>query len=436
MPGDVVRITVPTHDGYGGEFQVFEDGTINDRALGRMYVRGMSLEELRLAALKKLKESLRDPIVTVTLRHQRLPKVYIIGPERGSGAIDLLPDTDIRKLVAMVSLPADPDLLDVILYRATGETVRIDLWGVLQGKEDAWNGKLLPEDIVAFIPKPFIKVWFIGPFSKTGELKVREGLDIYEALSQIGGVNPAPLQTLDEAQLLIRRGPETVRVPAKHNAQGRGLVLQAGDVVMLDEPKAIRVYVGGEVTTPGEFIVREDLPLSKLLLQAHGTTDVGTLRNVILFRGSDVIRLDATGPLEGGAPSDFKLQDGDFFWVELNQRYLYAFGQVNAPGKVLFRDGIKMTLADLLARVNGLTGDGSLRRILVLRPNAEGKYVASKYNLDEFIKDGKLEANPEVLPGDVVLFGEPKGFSLRTLGQIISGALLFDTLYQSRGGGK
>ncbi|MBI5707444.1 MAG: SLBB domain-containing protein [Armatimonadetes bacterium] len=434
MPGDSFAILVYSHDGYGGTFTVFEDGYINDRALGRMFVKGMTIAELKTVVTKKLKETLKNPIVDVVLRGQRLPKIYLIGPERGSGAIDLIPALDMRKLVAMVSLPSEPDLLDIILYRASGQTMRLDLWGILQGKESAWNGTFEPEDIIAFLPKPFVKVWFMGPFGKGGEVKIREGHDIYEAMAEIGGFTPPGFMTIEECYFLIRRGPEMLRVPAKMDRNQRGLILQAGDVVMLDTPKVIKVYLGGEINSQGEVVVPETMPLSKLMLQAKGATDVGRLDNVLLFRGGEVMRVDATGPLTGQKPSDFKLQDGDFFWVERNERYLYAFGTINAGGKILFRDGIKMNLADLLARCGGLTQDGTLRRIQILRPGADGKYAAKLYNLDEFIKRGDLTANPEVLPGDVVLFGEPKGLTLRTLAQFLSGALLFDTLYQSRGG--
>lgn len=429
-PGDTITVVVFSHEGYSSDYPVFEDGTINGPAFGRLSVKGLTLEGARKAIVARLSVKLKNPIVNVSLRSQRPDRIYIIGPEKGAGAMDLLPGTDVRKLVAAVSLPADPETLDVMLYRKGGETKRIDLWGVLQGKPDAWNGLLEPDDIVAFLPKPFVKVWFIGPFKAGGEIKIREGRDIYEALAQIGGADTAPLLA-DETYVLIRRGAQTLRMPFKKEPDKRGEVLQAGDVVMLDLPKVVKVSVGGEVKEAGEYDVREDLPLSKLILMAKGVAETGRLSNVLLFRGGDVVTLDATGPLTGQKPADFRLREGDFLWVQRNERFVYAFGEVNRPGKVMLKDGENKHLSDLLADAGGVSGNGTLRRITVLRPDSSGKYVANQYHLDEFIKDGNVKANPLLQSNDVVLFGQPKGLTLKTVAQILSGALLFETLFRT-----
>ncbi len=426
-PGDTIAVVVHGYDGYSGDFTLFADGSINGRGIGRLIVAGMTVEEVRKAVLKKLEETLREPIVTAFLRRQRADVVYLIGPGQGSGVIDLTPQMDVRQLVARISVPSEPDMVDVIIYRQGETPIKVDLWAVLQDKPGAWNGLLQPEDIIAFLPKPFIRVWFIGPFGSTGEVKVRQGWDVYETLASIGGVDPAPM-TLDEAQLLVRRGPEMLRVPAKKHPEQRGLVLEPGDVVMLDQPKMIRVIVTGFAGASGEFIVREDLPLSQLMLKAQGAGPQGTLQGVLLFRGGEILRVDATGPLTGQPPSQFRLQDGDFFYVPKNERFLYAFGEVNTPGKYVFQDGERIFAADLLAQAGGTSDRGSLRRVLLLRPDETGRYQPTRFNLDEFIKDGNVKANPELRPGDLVFFGEPRGLTLQTIAQLIGGMFLFDSI--------
>lgn len=425
--GDQVAIFVFGHEAYSGDYNVFEDGSIHGKGFGRIVVDGMTTEDLRKEVTRKLATTLREPSVTVVLRNQRPYYVYVIGAGQGTGMLGIVPGMDLRQLVARISLPAEPDLLDVTLYRKNGEQRRIDLQGVLQGTPGAWNGLLEPDDIVAFLPKPHMRVWFIGPFGKTGQVRLREGLDVYQALSEIGGVNTGIL-TQDEAHLLVRRGPDLLRIPVRKDPKQDGPILEAGDVVMLDLPKTIRVSVAGQVMEPGEQIIREDMPLSRVLLRAKGTTDLGTLQNVLVFRGGEVFQVDATGPVANQKPSEFLLQDNDFVFVQRNERFVYILGMVARPGRVTLLDGRSYTANDILAYVGGLSEKGTMRRVHLLRADATGKFRPMVFHLDEFLKDGKKESNPEVRPGDILLFGEPKGFTLQQVGQVVSAAFLIDSL--------
>ena len=57
-----------------------------------------------------------------------------------------------------------------------------------------------------------------------------------------------------------------------------------------------------------------------------------------------------------------------------------------------------------------------------------GKMSVKQYNLDEWLKSGKAEANPELHPGDAVLFGQPKGITLESVSRVLSSALLLENL--------
>ena len=435
-PGDQIAIFVFSHEGYSGEFKVFEDGSIHGRGFGRIVAQGMTTEQLRTEVTRKLRSTLKDPEVTVVLRAQRPDYMYVIGAnygpgligaESGSGVQPLTPGMDVRQLVARISLPSDPDLLDVTLYRKNGESRKIDLQGVLQGDPKAWNGLLEPDDIVAFLPKPYMRVWFIGPFGKTGQVRLREGLDIHQAVAEIGGVNTGIL-TQDEAHLLVRRGPETLRIPVRKDPAKEGPRLESGDVVMLDLPKTIRISIAGEVVEPGEQIIRDDMPLSRALLRSKGATELGTLQSVLVFRGGEVFQVDASGPASQRQPAEFLLQDNDFVYVQRNDRFVYVLGMVARPGRIALQDGRNYFANDMLALAGGLSSKGTLRRVHLMRADASGKLTPRVFHLDEFLKDGKREANPEIRPGDILLFGEPKGFTLQQVGQVISAAFLIDSI--------
>jgi hypothetical protein len=92
------------------------------------------------------------------------------------------------------------------------------------------------------------------------------------------------------------------------------------------------------------------------------------------------------------------------------------------------KDSKSYHLSDALAEAGGLSGKGSFRRVFVAHPGPDGKMLVTQYNLDEFLKDGKGEANPEIVAGDCILFGQPKGITIGSVSQFMSGALLFESL--------
>ncbi|MEA2552855.1 MAG: polysaccharide biosynthesis/export protein [Fimbriimonadaceae bacterium] len=245
-------------------------------------------------------------------------------------------------------------------------------------------------------------------------------------LRQIVGMAGLP-DTPEMTECRISRAGEPVRLvslpkllqgePSEWNGP-----LQPDDVVTF-LTRIFRVTVSGEVNTPGEVTVRNDSQLVAAIAEAKGITKEGTLKNVLVFRGPDVFQVDVSAA-EKGQPVNFLLQPGDSVVVRKSETAVYVLGEVRMPGRYVIPDNKSYTAADLLASAEGLTSNGSLRRVTLVRANDTGKFVASSFNLDEFLKNGKIESNPKLLPGDVVLFSQPKAVQILSLNQIASTAFL------------
>jgi protein involved in polysaccharide export with SLBB domain len=198
--------------------------------------------------------------------------------------------------------------------------------------------------------------------------------------------------------------------------------MQANDVVTF-LTKVFHVTVSGEVNDPGDYIVRNDAQVESAIAQAKGVTPAGTLQNVLVFRGQDVFKVDVSASAEG-KKQPFALKPGDSVVVRKSENAVYILGEVRMPGRYVVPDNKTVRIADLLALAQGLTPGGSLRRVALVRPDGTGKFKATAYNLDEFLKNGKAESNPVMQSGDIVLFGQPKQFQLASLNQIASTAYL------------
>lgn len=204
--------------------------------------------------------------------------------------------------------------------------------------------------------------------------------------------------------------------------------LEPGDVVTFLS-KTFRVTVSGEVNDPGQITIRTDTQIAAVIATAKGITKEGTLENVLVFRGPDVYQVDVAAAQKGKAPN-FTLQPGDSVFVRKSENTVYALGEVRTPGRYVIPDNRDYHAADLLASAQGLNAQGSLRRVTLVRPGEDGKFVATQFNLDEFLKGGKIASNPKLQKGDILLFSQPRAVQLLSLNQIASTAFLLTGLFR------
>jgi protein involved in polysaccharide export with SLBB domain len=130
---------------------------------------------------------------------------------------------------------------------------------------------------------------------------------------------------------------------------------------------------------------------------------------------------------------DFQLQDGDTVAIRKNRRTVYVFGEVLHQGRLAIPEDRKFRVTDALALSGGLASTGTLRRIYLARPGPDGHFKMTQFNLDEYIKDGKQAANPELQPDDVLLFGQPRQTIIASVTQVIGSLLFIDSIYGSSG---
>ncbi|MBF0432863.1 MAG: SLBB domain-containing protein [Fibrobacteria bacterium] len=94
----------------------------------------------------------------------------------------------------------------------------------------------------------------------------------------------------------------------------------------------IRVFVLGEVITPGGYIFGNNTSIFSAMYQAKGPTDIGTVRNMKLTRANDTLRVDLYDYLlKGIALSPNNLQDGDVLFASRAYALVEIEGDVGRP---------------------------------------------------------------------------------------------------------
>lgn len=420
--GDSVAITSP----YGGEFKIMPDGAIYGRGFGRVVIEGKTWEEAQSAVRKALAKYVKPEEVDLTLKDLHRDVVYLVGMSGGRGPVGLTPNLSLRQLLASAPLDDNADQVDVQMFRAGSKVCGYNVAKLLAGDSATPDQTLKPDDVITLAPTSFVRVWVTGLVSKSGQLKLPAGTDVYRAIAEAGGFRWPDLEPDTAVQqggkIVVSRGPDQFSLPIRAADKQEPFVLEGGDTVTVVAPELRRITVAGQVIKPGEVVMRGEHTLTGAIAMAGGCDPEGTLTGVLILRKGELYSQDAT------KPDSFLVESGDLVFVQRNLRTFLVLGQVGKPGKVVMKDDKTYRLSDALAEAGGLSERGTFRRVYVARPGSNGKLQVQQYNLDEFLKDGNQESNPEIHPGDCILFGQPKGITLSNVSQFLSGALLFENL--------
>jgi protein involved in polysaccharide export with SLBB domain len=302
--------------------------------------------------------------------------------------------------------------------QAAGKTVEELRAEILAGLKKTFRDPVV--DVV--LKKQTLQYVYVIGSQHAEPITYRPNLDLRQVVG-IAGLTDVP----DMFDCRVSRAGEPVHSVNLHNllrgdpAEWDGPMMPDDVVTFLT--KVFHVTVSGEVNEPGQYVVRDDSQVEAVIAQAKGVTKDGTLKNVLVFRGQDVYQIDVASS-QTGKKVPFMLQPGDSVVVRKSENAVYVLGEVRMPGRFVIPDNKVITLADALADAQGLTPSGTLRRVALVRPDANGKFVATTYNLDEFLKSAKSASNPSLQSGDIVLFSTPKTFQLLSLNQIASTAFL------------
>ncbi len=153
----------------------------------------------------------------------------------------------------------------------------------------------------------------------------------------------------------------------------------------LGQTRTITVSVMGEVQVPGTYTMSAFATVYNALYMAGGPNDIGTLRNVKVFRnGRQISTVDVYDfLLNGKLTGDVRLQDNDVITVSPYEALVNITGKVKRP---MFYEMKKTESAATLVRyAGGFTGDAYTKAI---RINRKAGQQYSVFSVGEFDMNG------------------------------------------------
>ncbi|WP_106828169.1 SLBB domain-containing protein [Parabacteroides pacaensis] len=184
----------------------------------------------------------------------------------------------------------------------------------------------------------------------------------------IPNIGPVPLSGLcvEEAKVKIKH--ELSRIMAgidKGNESNTFVNVSLGQI------RSIKVNIVGEVVKPGTYTLSSLATLFNALYMAGGVNDIGTLRDIKVYRKSkEITSLDVYDYLLNGKfDSNIRLEDNDMVIVKPYDKLVNITGKVKRNRSFELKN--KETLDDLIHYAGGFTGDAYINNVRVSRKAAE-----------------------------------------------------------------
>jgi protein involved in polysaccharide export with SLBB domain len=408
--GDTLRLFVLKVPELTGDFQVQDDGRLYLAGTGGIEVVNLTQKQAEDRVRAALSKRLVDPVFSLSLKTQALQRIYVVGGQKSNGFVNLVPDLDLRKVVAQSGSEQSPDLTEIDVYRDGDQVAKLTEQELLNNTS-AWNGPLKANDVVVLQTVPIMRIWVSGSVHTPGRVIVPVGATVYQALAVAGDISTESGLIRDQMRVVVRRGDSEIVAQANPPVGVKPLQLEAGDTILVTPPLRRHIYATGEVKAPGEYTLPADASLLDLISRAGGLTPDASYGDVFLVHQGKFQVFHGDPVKQREELAQIRLGDEDTVYVPLSTRLIYVLGEVKNPGRYPAEDGHKYGAAEVLARAGGLVSAGTLRRVVIVRYGSDGKAKATRFNLDEFLKDGKVAANPEIEPGDFLFFGTPKGIS-------------------------
>ena len=164
--------------------------------------------------------------------------------------------------------------------------------------------------------------------------------------------------------------------------------------------RTISVNVMGEVKVPGTYTLSAFATTFHALYMAGGINDLGTLRNIKVYRGGrlisvvDVYEFIMNGRLAGNV----RLQDNDVIVVSPYDCLVQITGAVKRP--MIYEMRKNESVATILKYAGGFASNAYKKQIRLLRANGKEKQV---YTIDEFDMSGFKVMDGDTLRVDSIL---------------------------------
>ena len=196
-----------------------------------------------------------------------------------------------------------------------------------------------------------------------------------ETVSPDGTITVSGIGVIQLGGLSVSQAKSRLKSSIGPRYQGSQIELTLG------QTRTITVSIMGEVKMPGTYTMSAFASVYNALYMAGGPNDIGTLRNVKVYRNGRLLsNVDVYDfLLNGHLTGDVRLQDNDVITVSPYEALVNITGKVKRP--MFYEMKTTESLATLLRYAGGFTGDAYTKAVRINR-KAGNQY--SVFSIGEF----------------------------------------------------
>lgn len=236
--GDVLDVFVWGVKELNVTVKVRPDGKITIPGLGDVKASGYTPPGLQKAVGESLKQLVKNPNVTVTVREITNSKVYIFGGGVKSVAYDLNRSTTLLQLLCNIGDVKTADLRKAYVLR-NGKKIKSDFHKLFIGGDTSEDLAMQSNDAI-YIPLLSEKsIYVLGAVNNPKYIEFRDGMTVMEAVLEAGGFSKFAKQ--NETTVLRRENGKEVMLAVKakdlvnDGDLSQNLRLQPNDYVIVKE---------------------------------------------------------------------------------------------------------------------------------------------------------------------------------------------------------
>lgn len=242
------------------------------------------------------------------------------------------------------------------------------------------GGYVRTPSVTAYVFK-YRNFYVSGEVKTPGGHPYEEGLSVQKAITMAGGLTEKAER--DNVHVLRHSNGQEEVLPVKLES----LILPDDTIVV---PEGQKIYVSGEVKTPGRFVYERGLTAHKALSLAGGRTEKGEKGIVKVTRVTEgLAETMNVNPDTGVMP-------GDIIVVEPQDYKFYTSGEVKNAGGYPYKDGL--TVHKAIAMAGGLTDKAERGDLHILR-SVNGREETLEVKLDTL-----------VIPDDIIVVAQGERF--------------------------
>ena len=370
------------------DYTVARDGSIFPTGLGKIYLQGLTFEQVRSLVIQRFKAYVpAGTNITVSLGQPRTVSINVAGEINRQGPVTVSAFTNAFNVIALAGGPTDLANLREILIKRNGRVIdALDVYKYLTTGDFGKHIYLENNDFV-ILQTVEKRVKAEGKFKRPMYYQLKKDEGMKALLKYSGGLlkdafssGVKVFRTELEKQTIKDVNTTAIVNPTNDPRFTReDFALEDGDIV-----KVIAVNPGfinkaelkGEVSYPGQYEIRKGDKLFDLINRAGGITRNTYLPRAYIFRGggdstnikTSRVDVNLTDITSNDTSSIFNVPiyaNDQILLFNNNQfgdrQYVEIFGEVRKEGKINKYGG--MTLQDLLFLSGGLKQSAEYGRI-------------------------------------------------------------------------